>query len=536
MILGTTGYEQWRGENNPQHIFFVRDIITAVYTILFMAKIKHTFAPLKKITAPSSGALVLAVFEKGTLKNHPFVHALPPSDQEYVFIVEKQTKKDFGALERVIFPSGEKKAFILGLGDNEKWTYRFFERAVRILVQGCKKQKCGKFSVLLDDFKVSGLTAESVAEGFAVNVELADYEFITHREVPKDGWPALTEISYATSGNEDYAKPLFKGALIGREVNYARELANTPGGLMTPADVAQAALKQGKEANFLTTVLSEKEMKKLGMGGILGVSSGSIEKPKFVVMEYWGKKSKKDPVVFIGKGITFDSGGLQIKPLQSMEEMHMDMSGGAAVIGAFSAIARMKLAVNCVGIIPAVENMPSGSSYRPGDILKTMSGKTIESGHTDAEGRVVLSDALTYAERYKPKLVVDVATLTGACTVALGHYVSALLSPQPSVVKFMRECGNASGDYLWELPLWEEYESHVKGYAGDVLNTGRYREAGTIQGAAFLYQFAKKFPAWAHIDIASTMTGKDDIFLARGASGSGTRLLVEVARRFKNFI
>ncbi len=501
-----------------------------------MHKIKHTSVSLEKAPNKTDSVLVFARFEKAACKSHPFFTFLSAEDAKYLLAVEKQTKKDFGTLERVILPSGIRNSFLLGLGAQEKWSYRSFERAVRVLVQGSKKRRLGKLTVLLDDFKVTGLHDEKVVEGFATNIELADYDFLTHREVPKEGWPALWDIFYVSSGNKNYTKQLSVGGLIGREVNYARELANTPGGLMTPRHVAAAARQTGKDAGFSVTVLSEKEMKKLGMGGVLGVSAGSIEPAQFIIMEYFGKKRKKDPLVLVGKGITFDSGGLQIKPSQSMEEMHMDMSGGAAVISALSVIARMKLPLNCVGIVPAVENMPSGGSYRPGDLLKTMSGKTIEIGHTDAEGRVILSDALTYAERYKPKLVVDVATLTGACTVALGHYLSALLSPQDNVVTFMRECGDSSGDYVWQLPLWEEYESHIKGYTGDVLNTGRYREAGTIQGAAFLYQFAKNFPAWAHIDIASTMTGRDDQFLNRGASGAGTRLLVEVARRFKDFV
>lgn len=212
------------------------------------------------------------------------------------------------------------------------------------------------------------------------------------------------------------------------------------------------------------------------------------------------------------------------------------MSGGASVIGAISTIASLKLPINCIGLVPAAENMPSGSSYRPGDVVKTLSGKTVEIGHTDAEGRVLLTDALTYAERYEPSLVIDVATLTGAATVVMGRYASLVMSPQEKCAQFMLACGARSGDSLWQLPLWDDYESHIKGYTADVTNSSRYREAGTIIGGMFLHQFAKKFPAWAHIDIASTMSGKDDLFLSRGATGVGTRLLIQVARDFDTFI
>lgn len=499
-----------------------------------MTSTQHIFIK-RSNEAPKGAASVIGLFDKQTAKNHVFIQKLPAADKEYLMRIDKEIKKDFGILEKIILPSQNRTIYIAGLGEKNKWTYRSFERAVRFLTQGIKKRQSKSFMVCLEDFAVSGVSKERLAEGFASNCELADYEFLTYKQAPKQGWPLLKQVYYFSSDGLDLKKSLALGSLIGRQVNLAREHANTPGGVMTPKRFARAAKDAGKQYGFSVRTLSENQMKKLGMGGVLGVSSGSAELAQFIIMEYKGSGAKKEPLVFIGKGITFDSGGLQIKPSQSMEEMHMDMSGGAAVLSAVSAIAQMKLPIYCIGLVPAVENMPSGASYRPGDLLKTLSGKTIEIGHTDAEGRVILSDALTYAEQYKPKLVVDVATLTGACSVALGHYVSAVLTPQENVAAFMLACGTASGDVLWQLPLWEEYESQVKGYAGDVLNTGRYREAGTIVGAAFLYQFAKKFPAWAHIDIASTMTGKDDIYLSRGASGSGTRLLIEVARRFNEF-
>lgn len=500
-----------------------------------MTKIKHLSVSIDSVKTSADAVFVFGFFQNDSLSKHSFAKMLQESDRAYLSVIQKGVKKDFVGCERVIFPSGKRSGILVGLGLKERWNRRSLEKVARSLVQYAKKYQYGALAVHLDDFKIPGLSIEQVAELFACNIELGDYEFNTYKEVPNDGWPALWSVSYISSRRDKLSKALSAGALIGMEANAVRELANTPGGIMTPKRLANAARAAGDAAGFSVKTLSEKDMKKLGMGGILGVSSGSTEEAQLIVMEYYGKKSKKDPIVFIGKGITFDSGGLQIKPSSSMEEMHMDMSGGASIIGSLTVIAKLKLSVNCIGIVPAVENMPSGGSYRPGDILKTMSGKSVEVGHTDAEGRVVLTDALTYAERYKPKLVIDVATLTGACVVALGHYCSALLTPQDNVADFLMKCGDNSGDYLWRLPLWEEYESHIKGYTGDVVNTGRYREAGTIQGAAFLYQFAKKFPAWAHIDIASTMTGRDDQNLSRGASGVGTRLLVEVARGISAF-
>ena len=272
-------------------------------------------------------------------------------------------------------------------------------------------------------------------------------------------------------------------------------------------------------------------MKILKMGGVLGVAQGSSEEPKFIVMEYSGGGKKDKPFVLVGKGVTFDSGGLNLKPSQHIYEMHMDMSGGSAVINTIALAARLKLKRNVIALVPAVENMPSGSSYRPGDLLRTMSGKTIEVLDTDAEGRVILSDALTYAEQYQPKLVVDVATLTGAAAVALGQRASGIFTKDEKLARLAQELGEEAGDYVWPLPLWDEFEDEIKGTFGDWANVGRTRYGGASTGAIFLYQFAKNYP-WLHIDIAPTMTSIDGQFLAKGATGVPVRLLLKLLEQF----
>ncbi|MBI2637406.1 MAG: leucyl aminopeptidase family protein [Candidatus Sungbacteria bacterium] len=278
-------------------------------------------------------------------------------------------------------------------------------------------------------------------------------------------------------------------------------------------------------------MLEEAAIKKLGMGGVLGVSKGSDEKPQFIIMEYKSPKAdkKSKPLVFAGKGVTFDTGGLNIKTGDYMYEMHMDMAGGAAVMHALSAIARMKLPVHIIGLIPAVENMPSGSSYHPGDILKTITGKTIEVLNTDAEGRVILADALGYAQRFNPKLILDVATLTGAAMVAVGQRAIALFSTSEKLELLMRQIGKVSGDTVWPLPMGDEYFDEIKGTFGDVANTGKSRYGGATSGAIFLKQFVGEFP-FVHLDIAPTMTTIEGQFLAKGSSGSGVRFLVELAK------
>lgn len=497
---------------------------------------RHRALSLKKPITDHTVAFVMPLFQEAACEAHPLYQFLAARDREYLTFASKEWKSELYASELFRMPSSGRVVVLLGLGTKERWNTRYAERAMRCVVMIAKKKRLSRIVIVPNDFALAGEGESMRAEHCAANAEIGAYEFITYCTPPDGGWPAIKEILYGAHDMTDMQQALATGALIGERVNETRELANIPGGRMTPKFFASYAKKSGKKYGFAVKVLGEQKMKQLGMGGVLGVSSGSSEEAQFIIMEYFGGKTKQSPFVFIGKGVTFDSGGLQIKPDKFMDEMHMDMSGGASVLGAVSAIAALKLPINCVGLVPAAENMPSGSSYRPGDVLKTLSGKTVEVGHTDAEGRVLLTDALTYAERYHPSLVIDIATLTGAATVVMGRYASLVMSPQQKCSDFLLGCGERSGDTLWQLPLWDDYESHIKGYTADFTNTSRHREAGTIIGGMFLYQFAKKFPLWAHVDIAATMTGKDDLFLSRGASGVGTRLLIQVARDYKNFI
>jgi leucyl aminopeptidase len=298
---------------------------------------------------------------------------------------------------------------------------------------------------------------------------------------------------------------------------------------MTPEILAKHAKQSVKGLPITCTVLDEAAMKRLKMGGVLGVGKGSEAKPCFIVLEYRGTSDKKArPVVLVGKGVTFDTGGINLKPEGAILGMNMDMSGGAAVIHAIAAAARLSIKQHVVALIPAAENMPSGSSYRPGDVIRSMSGKTIEVANTDAEGRIILADALHYAKRYKPGLVVDVATLTGAALVALGERATALFTQDEQLEKTYRELGEESGDYVWPLPLWDEYDEEIKGTVGDIANLGKTRWGGAITAAAFLKQFVDRSYPWVHLDIAPRMTALPDEFLGKGAAGAPVRLLVKV--------
>jgi leucyl aminopeptidase len=267
-------------------------------------------------------------------------------------------------------------------------------------------------------------------------------------------------------------------------------------------------------------------MKEIGMNALLGVASGSNEEAKFIILEYSGGKKKEAPVVLVGKGLTFDSGGISIKPAEKMDEMKTDMSGGAAVMGAIMAAADLELPLNIIALIPATENMPGGKAYKPGDILKSYSGKTIEVLNTDAEGRLILADALAYASKYKPAAIVDVATLTGACIIALGDDVIGMLGTDDKLKKEINKAAQVTGELVWELPLWENYHEQIKSDIADYKNTGG-RAAGTITAAAFLSKFVGNYP-WVHLDIAGpAWTVKDKPYIPKGASGITVRLLVE---------
>ncbi len=441
--------------------------------------------------------------------------------------------------ESVVGVQGGKKVVYIGLGIG-KLNRRKLVSLTRKIIVLAKGAKISGIAIDFRDFvKNFDVAANGLAEVLAVNFELANFEFVKYKSKPKDGWNFIKEIFVLGKITHEVKNGFKKGQIVGGEVNACRVLANTPGGEMTPKVLAEEAKTAFKNLPVKVSVLGRKEMEDLKMGGILGVAKGAKEEPRFIVMEYMaGAKDK--PVVLIGKGVTFDTGGLNIKTGEGMYEMHMDMSGAASVIHAVTTAAKLKIAKNIVALIPAVENMPSNESFRPGDVLKMMSGQTVEIINTDAEGRVILADALTYAKKYKPRLVVDVATLTGAALSALGQRASAIFSKDENLLKTFQELGEESGDYVWPLPLWDEYEDDgIKGTFADIANAHKTRYGGAILGAMFLWQFVKdskaksgeNFP-WVHIDMAPRMTSIDGDNLAKGAAGEPVRLLIKLLEKF----
>jgi len=352
----------------------------------------------------------------------------------------------------------------------------------------------------------------------------ADYRFDRLKSKVDDGKKALRKLTLGLVQRNHVAaakQAAAQGEAIANGMKLTKDLGNLPGNLCTPSYLADQSREMAHEMGLKIQVLERAQIEKLGMGSFLSVAKGSDEPPRFIVLEHKGGKKQDKPIVLVGKGITFDSGGISLKPGADMDEMKYDMCGAASVLGTFRALAELKLPLNVIGLIPTCENLPSGRASKPGDIVTSMSGQTIEILNTDAEGRLILCDALTYAERLDPACVVDIATLTGACVIALGHVTSGLLANDDALAGELLAAGNAAYDRCWQLPLFEDYAEQLKSNFADMANIGG-RPAGTITAAAFLGKFTQKY-AWAHLDIAGTAwkSGKE-----KGATGRPVALLV----------
>lgn len=314
-----------------------------------------------------------------------------------------------------------------------------------------------------------------------------------------------------------------EGVAIAQGVCLAKDLGNLPGNICTPRHLAEKANKLAKiYPTLTTTILEESEMEELGMGALLSVSRGSRQPAKLIIMEHRGGSADDKPIVLVGKGLTFDAGGISLKPAAGMDEMKYDMCGSASVFGTMQTISELQLPLNIIGIVPSSENMPDGDANKPGDVVTSMSGQTIEILNTDAEGRLILCDALTYAERYEPEAVIDIATLTGACVIALGAHASGLFGNHSPLVHDLLNAGKSSGDRAWEMPLWEDYQEQLKSNFADMGNVGG-REGGSITAACFLSRYTKKYH-WAHLDIAGTAWKSG---ASKGATGRPVPLLTQ---------
>ncbi|MGE5625878.1 MAG: leucyl aminopeptidase [Bacillota bacterium] len=422
--------------------------------------------------------------------------------------------------------SGAERVLLVGLGAEKDLTLRGYRkamlRAVRALNEAGVKEAVSGLSLL----PVKDADAYWLARHTVEAAEDACYRFDEYKGAGKDkGKPTLQKLTLLI-GSRDQAKAADEGVRTGKAiaegVSLAKTLGNLPPNVCTPPYLADQAKKLAKGTRLKVTVLEAAQMKKLGMGALLAVARGSRQPPKLIVMEYHGGTKGQKPHVLVGKGITFDTGGISIKPSASMDEMKFDMCGAASVFGALKSAMSMGLKMNLVGVIPTCENMPGGDASRPGDIVKTMSGQTVEILNTDAEGRLILCDALTYAERFKPATIVDMATLTGACVIALGNVVSGLFGNNERLVQSLKQAGDKADDRAWPMPLYEEYQEGLKSNFADFPNIAG-REAGAITAACFLSRFTKNM-TWAHLDIAGTAWKGG---AEKGATGRPVPLLVQ---------
>ena len=415
------------------------------------------------------------------------------------------------------------RVLLVGLGKRAEYGDQAFLEAVRTAVRGAGPA-VKDLAVAAADWAPSGRDVQWLARQLVLAARDAVFRADELKSVKDEDRFSPARVELVLSARDASAEAgLAQGTAIANGVELARRLGNLPGNICTPAFLADEARKLARSHRLGVEILERRKLEALRMGAFLSVTKGSAEPPRLIVLKHEGagKGRGAAPVVLVGKGITFDSGGISIKPSAAMDEMKFDMCGAAAVLGTMRAVAELKLKLNVVAIVPACENLPSGTASKPGDIVTSMSGQTIEVLNTDAEGRLILCDALTYAERFKPAAVVDVATLTGACVVALGEINSGLFSPDDALAEELLACARAAADPAWRLPVQEDYQDQLKSNFADMANIGSQGKAGAIIGACFLARFAKAYP-WAHLDIAGTAWKGGP---AKGATGRPVPLL-----------
>jgi len=386
------------------------------------------------------------------------------------------------------------------------------------------------FTVLSD--KLLALAPTVVGQAFAEGVELGLYRYLQYKTDPRESVDVTSATLYMGAAADAAQVGANIGLSIAGGVTLARNLANGPGNAITPTVLGETALALGERYGFAVTVLDKAQLTAQGFRGILAVGQGSAQEPRFIVIEHGSAAEGTPTICLVGKGITFDTGGISIKPADKMDEMKMDMGGAAAVLGAMQAVGELNLPLHVVGIICSAENMPSSSAYRPGDIIGTLSGKTIEVLNTDAEGRIVLADGLFYAQRYNPTAIIDLATLTGAIMVALGSHATGMMGTSQDLADRLSRAGEATAERVWQLPLWDEYRDMMKSDIADLKNTGG-RYGGAITAGGFLAAFVGDYP-WIHLDIAGTawVERATRPYYTKGATGIGVRLLVQLLRGY----
>jgi leucyl aminopeptidase len=418
------------------------------------------------------------------------------------------------------------RVLLVALGERKQFSEAVYRDAVRGAAVALKDLGAKDAALFLVDMKVGERPLGWNVRHAVLAVRDAFYRFDSLKSNKKPPLPALAHVVLPLSPKAELQQALVEAMATADGMELARTLGNLPPNICTPSYLAEEAKKLAREFKLALEVLERKDMEKLGMGALLSVTNGSHQPPKLIVLRYSGAAKGRKPLALVGKGITFDTGGISIKPAGEMDEMKFDMSGAGSVLGAIRALATMEAPVNVVGVIPTCENMPGGHASRPGDIVTTLSGQTVEILNTDAEGRLILCDALAYAARFEPDAVVDIATLTGAMVIALGHVASGLFANDQKLADEIREAADEAWDRVWQMPLWEDYQEALRSNFADMANIGG-RPAGSITAASFLARFTRKL-RWAHLDVAGTAwkSGRD-----KGSTGRPVPLLVRFALR-----
>ena len=421
------------------------------------------------------------------------------------------------------------RVLLVGLGEQKEFGEAAYRDAIGAAASALKNLGASDATLAFADLKVARRTLPWKVRHAVSGIRDVFYRFEALKTQKKMPLPALTSVTLAVIGapvTMQAQRALAEAVATADGNDLARTLGNLPPNICTPTYLAEEAKKLAREFKLGCEVLEQRDMEKLGMGALLAVTRGSRQPPKLIVLKYNGGAKKQKPIVFVGKGVTFDTGGISLKTAPEMDEMKFDMSGAGSVLGTLRALAGMRAPLNAIGLIPACENMPDGNATRPGDVVTTLSGQTVEILNTDAEGRLILCDALTYAERFEPDTVVDIATLTGACVIALGHVASGLFSNNEKLAAEIASAGDEAWDRVWRMPLWEDYQEQLRSNFADMANIGG-RPAGSVTAACYLARFARKL-RWAHLDIAGTAwkSGRE-----KGSTGRPVPLLTRFALR-----
>ncbi len=506
-----------------------------------MIRLATTYGPLSRIKAD---IVALLVFEDRTIFERQ-QHELRDDLGTAAAALEASAFKGKEKESLILYPSriSTRRILLVGAGPAGKLTLENLRRASAVAAKTAREMRARTLALLephpdavaAAKLGSSTTTLESIGAALAEGAALSLYRFDKYKTDNTNARPQIT-VWTVVGRNAARARRLGTGvkqaAVVTEATWLARDLANAPGNEIYPASLAERARRIGRATGVRVSVFTEGQIRKLGMGGLIGVSRGSAQPPRFIVMDYNRRQSGRGTIVLVGKGVTFDAGGISIKPAANMSEMKMDMAGGAAVLATLRAAAQLRLPLRIVGLVPATENLPGGKALKPGDILTHFNGTTSEIENTDAEGRLILADALGYAAKFNPDLVIDLATLTGAVVVALGNFATGMFGTARTSMDRLKESGERTHERVWEMPLFEEYDRLIRSDVADVKNLGG-RWAGAITAAMFLKKFAGNYP-WIHLDIAGTAALDEPLdYIPKGATGVGVRLLVDFLSRWR---